>query len=130
MSNPVNLFLKDIAASGLTVRVQGTCMDSSIPDGSRVRIRQSRFPLPGDVVVVPGEDRLLVHRVIGAYRRNGAWKILTRADRGARPDMAVPASAVIGKVVSTDGRPLRVPVGTRLLAFTRFLRFALVGYAR
>lgn len=130
MSNPVNLFLKDIAASGLTMRVQGSCMDSSIPDSSRVRIRRTRLPLPGDVVVLPVEDRLLVHRVIGAYRRNGTWKVLTRADRGTRPDMAVPASAVIGKVVSKNGHRLHISVRTRILAFARFLRFALFEHAR
>ena len=123
MPNPVNLFTKDITASGLTMRVRGACMSSSIPDGSRLRVRRTRF-------LLPGEDRLLVHRVIGAERRKGTCKILTRADRDTRPDMAVPGSDVIGKVVSQDGRPVRVPIGVRFLVFTRFLRFALVEQSR
>lgn len=98
-------------------------MSDVLPAGSRIEIRGTRIVLPGDVVVVPAGDNLVVHRVIGGYRRRHVAKVLTQADNATRPDMAVPLSTVIGRVVSVDGHPLKITPRARLRAFGRFLAF-------
>jgi phage repressor protein C with HTH and peptisase S24 domain len=113
-----------MATERLSLTVAGNCMSDVLPPGSRIEICRTRTLLPGDVVVIPTGDTLVVHRVIGRYRRNHVAKVLTQADNATRPDMAVPLSAVVGRVVSVDGHPLKITPRSRLRAFGRFLAFA------
>jgi phage repressor protein C with HTH and peptisase S24 domain len=106
------------------LQVRGDCMPGVLVHGSRIEIRRSRRLLPGDVVVIPRDEALLVHRVIGGYVRRGVVKVLTQADSGKRPDRAVPVSAVLGRVVSVEGVALKIDLRSRLWALGRFLRFA------
>ena len=122
--NPVHDLLREIATERLSLTVAGNCMGEVLPPGSRIEIRGTRILLPGDLVVVPAGDTLVVHRVIGRYRRSRVAKVLTQADNAMRPDMAVPLSRVIGRVVSVDGHPLNITPRSRLRAFLRFLVFA------
>ena len=91
--------LRSMAAEGgVELTVRGGSMEPGLAGGARVRVRRSRRPLPGDVVVVRSGERLLVHRLLGAAPRKGAWRLLTRGDAAPRPDPWVDAGDVIGVV--------------------------------
>jgi hypothetical protein len=122
--DPVYALLREIAGERLSLRVNGGCMSDVLPSGCRIEIRRTRMLLPGDIVVIPAAGVLLVHRVIGGYRRRGVTKVLTQADRGTGPDMAVPVSEVLGRVVAVDGPPLNISPGCRIRSLMRFLGFA------
>ncbi len=119
--------LREIAAGGsVRLRVSGECMAPWVRAGAEVRAgRPRRIYWPGDVVVLQGEDGFLLHRVIGGYRRRGVWKWLTQADAAARPDRAVRAEQIVGRVVGGECAPalIRVPLRHRLWAAARFIRF-------
>ena len=77
-------------------------MAPNLQNGSNIKVRSMGFYWPGDVLVYRDQNnQLLAHRLLGYYRRRGSWKHLIQADNALRPDMGVPASQVIGKVIST-----------------------------
>ncbi len=110
----------------LHFRVTGSCMGSVLVDGGSVKLASRSRYWPGDVVVAwwP-EDGFRLHRVIGGYRRNGAWRLLTQADAADMPDCALPRAHVVGRVVGgdCDHAIARVPVRHRLWALGRFATF-------
>ena len=112
----------------ITLRVRGACMAPLLPDHAAVEVRARRWYLPGDVIVYAAWDETLTaHRVIGSYRKNGRWKILTQADAATRADAAVTTDRIIGAVVGGQCADAiqRIPMTSRARALTRFLRFAL-----
>lgn len=107
---------------GAVLRVTGGCMEPDLADRAAVRVEGSRFFVPGDVVAFhcPHQNRLLMHRFLGYVRTRGAWKLMTMADRGARPDPLVELSRVLGRVAGQSGRAYRVAPGQRLDAMRRY----------
>lgn len=112
----------------LRFRVRGSCMGSLLADGGSVQLASRPRYWPGDVVVGwwP-EEGFRLHRVIGGYRRNGVWKLMTQADAAGTPDCALPKAHVVGRVVGgdCDHTVARVPVRHRLWALGRFAAFIL-----
>ncbi len=104
------------------LRVTGGCMEPDLADRAAVRVEGSRFFVPGDVVAFhcPHQNRLLMHRFLGYVRTRGAWKFMTMADRGARPDPLVDVSRVLGRVSAQSGRTYRVALRQRLEAVRRY----------
>ncbi|MFB1486593.1 MULTISPECIES: hypothetical protein [unclassified Thiocapsa] len=104
-------------------------MAPCVLDGALVDVGgPARIYWPGDVVVVLLDgNRLALHRVIGAYRRAGAWKVLTQGDTAPRPDTAVRPERILGHVRSgdCDRSLIAIPLRHRLRAAGRFVRFAL-----
>lgn len=81
-------------------------MSPRLVDGDRVAVRPAALLWPGDVVVFRGAgEAFVVHRVLGPYRRGGAWFLLTQGDAVATPDDGVPFERVVGRA--------EVPVGVR-----------------
>lgn len=78
----INKAIREISADDpVIVTVQGTCMEPRILHGTRLQVVPAKWYWPGDIVVYcPRNNNYLIHRVIGAYRRHGTWKILTQAD--------------------------------------------------
>lgn len=127
--------LRGLAADeALEMPVTGDCMAPRVRSGARVRVSgPRRIYVPGDVVVVLNGGRgLLLHRVIGGYRRGGVWRWLTQADAAARPDNAVAGACIVGKVAGGNCDPtlVRVPLRHRLWAVGRYLRFLAQRLAR
>jgi hypothetical protein len=90
--------------------------------------KPGRWYWPGDVVVLLSPDRrLLIHRIIGVYRRHGEWMFLTQGDAAGRPDMAVHSNMILGRACGGDCAEMLVdiPGRHRLWAFLRFVGFAL-----
>jgi phage repressor protein C with HTH and peptisase S24 domain len=114
----------------LTLTVSGDCMKGVIGQGSRIAIGIAEYYWPGDVIVFPNAEHLLVHRVIGVYQRGGVTKILTQADRGMRPDKSILFADVIGKVLTLDHKPFRISLFDRLRSSVRFLRFVIAHCLR
>ena len=119
--------LRAVAAEPLQVRITGDCMAPRLRHGARFRVRSQPRYWPGDVLVIrsrPGG--LIAHRLIGVYWRRGDWRWLTQADTAARPDGAVAGREIVGKVCGGECAPelVTVPIGHRLGAGLRFLRFA------
>ena len=121
--------LRELAAeSPVSMRVSGECMAPLLESGAMIQVIRQRFYWPGDPVVVHAPDgRLLVHRLLGCYSKGRGWRWLTQADHALRPDAAVPAERIIGKVCGGDcsERLIRVPLAHRWNAARRFIRFGL-----
>ena len=116
----IHHFLREIASDELQLTVQGDCMTPSLGNGERIEITGARFYWPGDILVYRDQyGRLLVHRLLGYYRRNGAWKYLIQADNARGADMGAVRSQIIGKVVSTKPR-----LNNRIAAIWRYLGHA------
>ncbi|MCB1826577.1 MAG: S24/S26 family peptidase [Candidatus Competibacteraceae bacterium] len=121
--------LRDLATeTPVSIRVSGECMAPLLASGAVIQVIGRRFYWPGDPVVVHAHDgRLLVHRLLGGYSKGRGWRWLTQADNALRPDTAVPAERIIGKVCGGDcaERLIRVPLVHRWHAARRFIRFGL-----
>jgi hypothetical protein len=114
----IHHFLKEVAADDLQLPLSGDCMTPCLPNGSNIMVRSTGVYWPGDVLVYRDRDnRLLAHRLLGYYRRQGNWRYLIQADNALRPDMGVVASQVIGKVISTP-----VSLRHRISAAWRYIR--------
>jgi hypothetical protein len=107
---------------GAVLRVTGGCMEPDLADRAAVRVEGSRFFVPGDVVAFhcPHQNRLLMHRFLGYVRIRGAWKLMIMADNGARPDVLVDLSRVLGRVTAQSEQAYRVAPGKRLEAVRRY----------
>ncbi len=118
------------AEAPLPMRVRGDCMAPLVQDGAWVAIAgpASRY-WPGDVVAVRTDGRgLALHRVLGAYWRRGTWRYLTQGDRSLRPDRAVTAAEILGRIGGGDCSPrlIQVPPWHRAWALGRFATVILV----
>ena len=86
--------------------VRGDSMAPFIRPGERVTVRITTQVGIGDVVLAL-DPTPRVHRVIGILRRNGETHVITCGDRSRDSDPAVPASAILGRVIAVNGRPVR-----------------------
>lgn len=103
-------------------------MEPTIPDGALVSVVRRRFYWPGDVLVFSSSDgRLIAHRLVGACRWRGCFRLFTRADNARNLDGGILPSDVIGRVVGGECRRsvARVPLEYRFESFGIFLRFGL-----
>jgi hypothetical protein len=109
--------LQESAEERLSVSIYGDCMAPHLTAGQRVSVQALRRFWPGDILVFysPRQDRLIAHRLIGAFRRDGRWRLLTQADNAQNPDPALEPHQVIGRVVEPRTSP-----GKRLAAACRF----------
>ncbi len=112
------------AETPLPMRVRGDCMAPLVQDGAWVAIGgpADRY-WPGDVIALRTAGRgLALHRVLGAYRRRGEWRYLTQGDRTMRPDRAVTAAEILGRIGGGDCSPrlIQVPTWHRVRALGRF----------
>lgn len=99
-------------------------MEPLIAEGARAEVSApAGFYWPGDVVVfLAATHAFTLHRVLGCYRRRGEWKFVTQGDRALRPDAAVTAGQILGRVTGGECAPAlyAVPLRTRFWAAARF----------
>lgn len=114
------------------LRVTGVCMEPDLIDRAAVRVEDTGFLVPGDVVAFhcPHRNRLVMHRFLGYVRSRGAWKLMTMADRGVRPDALVDPARVLGRVVAQADRAYRVAPRKRLEALRRYTLWCARYFAR
>jgi len=113
-------------------RVAGDCMEPEVDDQAAVRVKRTRFLLPGDVVAfrVPQHNRLVVHRFLGYVRRRGEWRLMIKADRETGPDPLVATACVLGKAIARDGEAVRVSLSKRLQSIGQYAAWCLRGVIR
>jgi hypothetical protein len=130
VSATVARVLRELAAeTPVRLQVSGQCMAPLLESGAMIQVVRRRFYWPGDPLVVHAPDgRLLAHRLLGFYPRARRLRWLTQADNALRPDAAVPAERIIGKVCGGQCAPamVRVPFAHRLRAILRFFLFVLI----
>ena len=98
--------IDDLSLSGpLTVKVNGECMDDSVPNGCSMKLNRRPLYWPGDVVVFRrGDQQLVSHRMLGYLPGRRGWKVVTKADREPRPDAPHHVSRILGKSVAIDNQ--------------------------
>ena len=90
---------------GGEIRVSGSCMEPSLPEGSRVRLRwPDPPPRVGDIVLLKTPSGLRLHRVL---IRLGS-RIRTKGDRGVYLDPAGSARDVIAVCDAAESRGRRL----------------------
>ncbi len=106
----------------VVLHVAGDCMEPEVDNRAEVRLKQTRFLVPGDIVAFhdPRHHRLVVHRFLGYVRRRGEWKLMIMADRGVRPDPLVAKSCVLGQAIARNGQAYRVSLTKRLKAVGQY----------
>jgi hypothetical protein len=117
--------LRELAGEGgVRVPVAGDCMAPVVLAGERVRLERARRYWPGDLIAFRTESGgLRLHRLIGWRPTARGWRLLTQADNADRPDAPVDPREVIGRLVESDDRRVRIALAERLRAGGRFLRF-------
>lgn len=106
----------------LELVVAGHCMSPALECGDRIRVARKRAYLPGDVVAFRrGDDRLLVHRVLGYTLSRQGLRLVAKGDHLAREDEPVLLASVVGRVVASRGIALRTPLSLRAGSLLRFL---------
>ena len=72
-----------------------------VGDGVRAALARSRIPLPGDILVFSDrQGRLVAHRFLGPYLREGRLRLLLKGDAAPGPDEGVDPAAVVGRLVA------------------------------
>lgn len=99
-------------------QIQGTSMESTIPDGSRIRIRfsdQKSYQV-GQVVAFLAGTRIIVHRLAykGRYGRAKNY-LITQGDGKLLPDPPVNFESVLGLVTEFQCEGRWMPLKTRSL---------------
>ena len=127
--------VRDLAASGpVAATVRGTSMAPLLVDGDRVAIARARLYLPGDVVAFragpAGEERIVVHRLLGYRLHRGRLACVTQGDASPTPDPPFPLRELLGRVVSHPGPAPLAPPRARLAAVAAFLRMLVRRLAR
>jgi hypothetical protein len=109
--------------------VRGGSMAPLLVDGDRVEIAPARWPLPGDLVAFEaGDERLVVHRLLGYRWAAGGIACVTQGDASPRPDPPVARALLLGRVVA-PARVLPTPA-RRARALGAFARRALERIGR
>jgi hypothetical protein len=113
-------------------RVAGDCMEPEVDDLAAVRVKRTRFLVPGDVVAFRDlqRNRLVVHRFLGYVRRRGEWRLMVKADRGVGPDPLVDTSCVLGKPIARNGEAYQVSLAKRLKAIGQYTACCLRSFIR
>lgn len=98
-----------VAAGGqMSLSLTGESMAPTLRPGDRLLLGgMGRAPRPGDIVLVAVDrTRPVIHRVVRAEARQGGRLVQTRGDNCATADPAVPADAVVARVLASerDGR--------------------------
>ncbi len=97
---------------GAQLTVSGTCMEPSLPEGSRVTLRSfDGAPRVGDVVLLHTAAGLRLHRVL---LRLGD-RVRTKGDQGTYLDPPSPLSAIIGICDPSETRLTRLGRALRSL---------------
>jgi len=93
--------------------VQGASMGSTLPPGSRIRIRcdDADRLAEGQVVALVLDDRLVAHRVVARDRGPAATRyLLTLGDGCVICDAPVPGARILGTVVAREREGAWVPI--------------------
>jgi signal peptidase I len=107
------------------LRAMGTSMAPTIHPGDLVTIEKAQLEgiSPGEIVVFGRGGRLVTHRVVAKCGPPGAAYLITRGDRARRNDPPVAEEEMIGRVISIRRDLVPIPLGTRLGAAGRIVRF-------
>ena len=103
-----------------------------IRDGDVVEVKpvQASAVRLGDVVLCRcGEDRLVVHRVIGLSRENGQVALAIKGDSAPHPDRPIYPEQVLGQVIAIErgGRKLPLDGGLRRLTNRLWAKVSLLS---
>ncbi len=90
--------------SGISVRVRvaGASMFPIIRTGDRITIRHEKSPAVGDIVVFRREDRMVCHRLVRTFEKDGIKYYQTCGDAFYSPDEPIVAEQILGKVTGID----------------------------
>jgi hypothetical protein len=123
-SKAIDTALREIAQDGeLPIRINGQCMHPLIEHNARVTVHKQAFYWPGDVIIKRGFDgKLIAHRLIGFFPRQGKIVFVCCADNSDFADAAVPGPQIIGRVSGGECSKfvVSVPVVRRIAAVRKF----------
>jgi len=106
------------------VRLRGASMSPSLLPGDILWLSPpDAKPTPfGSIVIWLGRSGPVTHRVVGMWRQNGEWRLLTKGDALSRLDPPTRRDRIVAQVVARarNGRILRLDAGWPML--TRGIR--------
>lgn len=99
---------RELLAQGHEVRTRmsGTSMGRSVPDGAVVclaPVAPDDLRLGDIVLLESASGGLVCHRIYRIRRRGEELEVATWGDNASRPDRAVPATNVLGRLKSAEG---------------------------
>jgi hypothetical protein len=109
---------KEILGKGNCLRFQacGGSMHPFIKNGQIIQVRPTKISEinSGDIIFYRNlDDRMIVHRVIKKYRKNGKIVLLTKGDSTSEFDEYVYPENILGKVVAIEknNKAIRIDKG-------------------
>jgi hypothetical protein len=93
--------------------LHGKSMGSSLPDGSRIRVRLAADPQfrVGQVLTCVAQDRVVAHRLVRSVKSGSKEYLITRGDATVCCDWPVPSASVLGIVIGFCTSEVWEPVG-------------------
>lgn len=86
----------------LRIRVTGASMFPIVRTGDKITIRHEKSPAVGDIIVFRREDRMVCHRLVRTFEKDGIKHYQTRGDAFYSPDEPIVGEQILGKVIRID----------------------------
>ena len=106
---------EDLLANGYNVRIKtsGFSMFPLIWTGDKVTISPQKDVNIGDVIVFTRDGRMVGHKVVRIFEKNGIQHYQTRGDSIFRLDEPITAGRILGKVIRVERG--NIPPARRIL---------------
>ncbi len=121
---------EDLLIQGFNVRVfaRGSSMFPLIRTGDWITISPNRNPVVDDIIVFKKNDRMVCHRLVKIFMKNGRKYYRTRGDSFLSSDGPITADQILGKVEKIE-RGSVSPIRRMLLFIRPALRFGRLNAA-
>ena len=86
-------------------RCEGYSMYPTLKPGSKIVINKVHNPVPGDIIAIDKDGKLIVHRLIKIIKSRNGISYIARGDSNRFPDPPVGIEKIVGKVASMPNRP-------------------------
>ena len=91
--------------TSLSVVAKGYSMYPTLRPGSKIVINKVHNPVPGDIIAIDKDGKLIVHRLIKIIKGGNGISYIARGDSNRFPDPPVGIEKIVGKVASMPNRP-------------------------
>jgi signal peptidase I len=91
--------------TSLSVVAKGYSMYPTLKPGSKIVINKVHNPVPGDIIAIDKDGKLIVHRLIKIIKSRNGISYIARGDSNRFPDPPIGIEKIVGKVASMPNRP-------------------------
>ena len=97
----------EILSSGTSIQVSanGYSMYPTIKPCTKIVINKTESPIPGDIIAINKDGKLVVHRLVKIIEEKGNFQFIARGDSNRYPDPPMFIGNIVGKVADLENIP-------------------------